>query len=822
MKKRFKINISILLALLSILLCFPSEQLVKASDLALDNDVHIVLDSAHYNEMPQNFRKSSDLSNFKANPNINLTGLNKLNISGSHQFSVYNLPLLIDNIGTSLPITIVDLRQESHGFVNGLPISFANAQNNANMGLSREQVIEKENSDLASIKLNLPMSFYNYPNTTITPKEVENEQTLTKTNSLSYIRIPVTDNNLPTDDAVDYFIESIKKQPKNTWFHFHCKHGVGRTTAFMIMYDMMKNYKEVSAEDIIKRQLILGNLNDTDIKPFYDKNSLGFLQNFYKYCIENGDNFNITWSEWKQTAPTSSSLFPIASPFKNTSTSNYIKNLKISTCLYVISQDIMSPSERTMIATLQGIVNNKSSTQIYTLSSSEPDYKIWLNDLNDNYGVSYKNISDPWALIDIFKSYVDGYVLYNNESLKDPSINNACTLASLNNSLAIADSIENKVRSHGITNIKGDCRNTDKNWAYDNLWDSGLNHSIVIELSPEKDTSLRDYAIMTKSLIFYEDSIKDTSFRDKIFSSMECDSTCLGWGPDEFTNVSSCSKNGISMIAADWSYNLTVLSSFPSKPMTQKASLDIPNKENAHYVTFIISDGDNQQWTLGSNYSSPKWFGSKDRGKFNLGWSLSPSLYYLAPTVFNLYYKSAYHGPTNDYFLVPPSGNGYIYPSKFNEKALAPYINRLNTYMKEVDQKYIAIIDDASFYNIELWNKFTNKDNIKGLFYLDYHRHDNYHGEIIWSNNKPIVSCRDLLWASLENEDNLIKNINERVDSNQLDIHNSNSYTFVYVHAWSKDLNNINTAISKLKENPKVEIVTPETFMKLIEENVKH
>ncbi len=72
------------------------------------------------------FRKSSDISNVEKNKNINLSGLNTLNISGSKQFSEQNLPLIISNIKTSLPITVVDLRQESHGFINGLPVSWAN------------------------------------------------------------------------------------------------------------------------------------------------------------------------------------------------------------------------------------------------------------------------------------------------------------------------------------------------------------------------------------------------------------------------------------------------------------------------------------------------------------------------------------------------------------------------------------------------------------------------------------------------------------------------------------------------------------------------
>jgi len=527
---------------------------------------------------------------------------------------------------------------------------------------------------------------------------------------------------------------------------------------------------------------------------------------------------NINWSEWIKTF--NNKLFPFTCICENTS--NYIKNPIIPVYLYVIFQDVMTQRERTMIATLQGLVNGQSSFQIYTLNSSQPDYQIWLDDLKNNYGISYRVISDPWRLLDIFNNYVEGYVLYNNKSLKDPSINNACCLASLNNCIAIDEAIQDKVRYHGITKIKGDCRNTDERWAYDNLWNCGLNQSIVIQLSPDKLAALRDYGIMTKSLMFYEDKVNDTTLRDKIFSSMGGESICLGWGPDEFINVSTTSKYGISMVAADWSYNLTVLSSFPLFPITQKKSMEIKGEKDVHNVTFIMSDGDNQQWNLGTNYGSHKWYGSPDKGKFNLGWSLSPSLYYLAPTVFKLYYESAAHGSTNDYFIVPPSGNGYMFPSKFDKSALGTYIDWLNDYMEKVDEKYIAIIDDSSFHNIELWDKFTVKSNVRGLFYLDYHRHDNYRGEIIWSNNKPVVSCRDLLWDSLESEDELVQSINKRVDSGQVDIYNSNSYTFVYVHAWSKSLSNIERVVEKLKKNLKVKIVTPQTFIELIKKNVKH
>lgn len=502
-------------------------------------------------------------------------------------------------------------------------------------------------------------------------------------------------------------------------------------------------------------------------------------------------------------------------------TLGYIKSLKQPKFLYVIDHNDMTSSERTMVATLQGLITNFSDIQIYTITKSHPDYLIWLEDLKYRYGVDYEIITDSWKLLEYFKNYIDGYVIYDNKSGNDPSINNACSLASIKRCIAIDVSMEYKVRSLGIVNNMGDCRNTDSHWAYDNLWNYGLNHSIVIQLLPNKDIALRDYAIMSKALVFYEDSKEEVILRDKVFGSMDQDSLCLGWGPDEYINISTASKHGINVVAADWSYNLSVLSSFPSPSITKDTFTEPITEENVHYVTFVMSDGDNQQWYLGSNYSSTKWYGYPNRGKFNMGWSISPSMYYLTPTVFDLYYKSAKEGETSDYFLVSPSGKGYMFPSKFPEKELDNNIKELNYYMGKVNQKYIAILDDWALFQKNVWAKYTDKENIEGIFYLNYNRQDDYKGLILWSNDKPIVSCRDLLWADIEEEDTLIEKINARVNSDQINIYEEAAYTFVYVHAWSKDMSSVEKVIAGLEKNPKIRVVTPETFMMQIKKNIK-
>ena len=447
---------------------------------------------------------------------------------------------------------------------------------------------------------------------------------------ITYIRIPVTDGNLPNDNMVNYFIDFVKKQPENTWLHFHCKAGAGRTTTFMIMYDIIKNHNYVDLNDIITRQILLSNLSEKHLSDFLTGNIYEFLSKFYDKCENNECNtYSFNFSKNHMFCYNTSDTFQddflslnkidnfscIKSNYNITTDDSYIKNTIVPKFLYVISENNMTNAEKTMIATLQGLTASRSEKQIYILSPSEPDYEMWLKDLKKNYKVKLKKVHDPWALLDKFKKYIDGYVLYS--TVKEPSINNACTMASLYNSIAVDESIEHIINSHGINNLIEDCRNTDKYWAFNNLWNSGLNHSTVIELPSDKFMPLRDYAILSKSLIFYEEDINDSSFREKIFSSMDKGGRILGWGPDEHTNVSITSKYGIDMIAADWSYNLSVLSSYKRSPQSQKIDNNLKEEDGVHYVTFIMSDGDNMQWLLGSNFTMKNWFGSPYRGNFN-------------------------------------------------------------------------------------------------------------------------------------------------------------------------------------------------------------
>ncbi|BCZ46068.1 hypothetical protein psyc5s11_21350 [Clostridium gelidum] len=254
-----------------------------------------IIDSSNIEQLPKNFRMCN--SYIKDDVVQDLIGLSDLNISGSGQFSENSLNLMKKEIDSN-SIIIVDLKQEDHGFINGTPISWVNKKNTSNKGLTKEQILDNENNKLSSIENNKEISIQNQK---LIPTKVQNENELVENKGMSYIRIPVTDKEKPSNDTVDYFVQFVQSLPQNTWVHFHCEEGLGRTTTFMVMYDIMKNAKRVNLDDIMTRQVLIGGQDLLDAKVNISTNAkerTEFIKKFYKYASQNDDNFKITWSKW--------------------------------------------------------------------------------------------------------------------------------------------------------------------------------------------------------------------------------------------------------------------------------------------------------------------------------------------------------------------------------------------------------------------------------------------------------------------------------------------------------------------------------------------
>lgn len=236
-------------------------------------------------------------------------GLENLSISGSGQFYKESFDELIKLTNDPSKIIVIDLRQESHGYINGLPVSWTDgAYNQANRHktleeieadeLNRIQNVYKEGMITLYSKFNEPIMKPFKVNEAMTEKEAVEEL------KMQYIRMPVSDFYRPSDSIVDEFVALILSLPKDNWLHFHCKAGNGRTTTFMCLYDMMFNAQTKTFDQILTRQKLLGGKdlrrNEKDpIKAPASKERLLLLENFYQYCLAVPD-FTISWSSWIQ------------------------------------------------------------------------------------------------------------------------------------------------------------------------------------------------------------------------------------------------------------------------------------------------------------------------------------------------------------------------------------------------------------------------------------------------------------------------------------------------------------------------------------------
>lgn len=282
-------------------------------------DSTLILNMENVEELPIHFRSCSDSLHFSdAAQEPSTEGLAEMKASGSGQFSQKSLKALVKRLDYPRPLSIVDLRQESHGFLNGIAVSWFRSRNAANYGKKLSAIEQSEFQLLKSLLKQENVTMYRILSkgpegdilaeraiplqvkSALTEKELSNEQIV------GYERIPVTDHMRPADEEVDRFVEFVRGLYKGMWLHFHCEAGDGRTTTFMTMYDMMRNAKKVSFDDILDRQWLIGGIRLTTLPSINSwKYSLStdriiFLKGFYQYCKDNKDDFKESWTAYRK------------------------------------------------------------------------------------------------------------------------------------------------------------------------------------------------------------------------------------------------------------------------------------------------------------------------------------------------------------------------------------------------------------------------------------------------------------------------------------------------------------------------------------------
>ena len=472
---------------------------------------------------------------------------------------------------------------------------------------------------------------------------------------------------------------------------------------------------------------------------------------------------------------------------------------------YIINDNNFSEEETLIIQTIQGILA-KSKPRIYRDVGTGSS--VWLNDLIEKNLIipNYSFQNDFTALLSHFKKDIDGYILCD---LYSTSSNIAISISGILNAIPVTEQNIQIMDSLEIPLLL-DARNKDYEWLLNNFSDS-LNKKIITYQDTVKNLCLGDYSVFSNSLHFYTNI--HSEFVDTLFRNMENNSFLLGWGEDEYQTVYKASNYSISVLPSDYAYNLSFLTNFNNTLAQKNHEIETQKIDDVHTVCFLMSDGDNIQWLLNWFITDERWFGNNNRGQIDIGWTISPALSELAPTVMNKIFETAANNKNGkDYFVAGPSGLGYIYPESYYE--LESYTEILNKYMSKSDLRIVNIIGNN--YNDFYLYSFLEQPNIKGLLYYDFSNYSNHDGEIKFLNNKPVISARYNLWGGFETT----KSLANKINSLPKNPYSSLGYSLIPVHNWSNSVDSILLCSQLMDEN--IRIVSPDKFLNLVISNLNH
>lgn len=286
------------------------------------------LDNDGKDALPRNFRTSDDAFqapeekfHLDASYVPSREGMERLHISGSSAFTPKQLQQVAAKLRekTSGPIYDIDLRQESHGFLDGIPVSWYGERDWANLGKSQRAALADERHRLhAAVGKTVyiaPLGKHKLPEggEVFRVQQAQTEQQVAEAAGMKYFRIAATDHVWPTPENIDRFIGFYRTLPQDAWLHFHCEAGVGRTTAFMVMTDMMKN-PSVSLKDILYREHEIGGFyygeypiktkEKDSWKGKYYREKIVMIAQFYRYVQENhATGYQMPWSTWLKSHP---------------------------------------------------------------------------------------------------------------------------------------------------------------------------------------------------------------------------------------------------------------------------------------------------------------------------------------------------------------------------------------------------------------------------------------------------------------------------------------------------------------------------------------
>lgn len=485
--------------------------------------------------------------------------------------------------------------------------------------------------------------------------------------------------------------------------------------------------------------------------------------------------------------------------------------------VYVYDMNGSSSTSRALMASLTGIVARSSPEVHMAFRGSAPSGgpAFWLDRyIEDNPGATVEWQSNPLWFINRYKDQLNGYVLYDSSTINQATSVAGALGALMVDQSQLAGPIGTALTQAGINQVE-DVRGKSSDWVYD-TYSQHFNRDLIYRQQPNKEFQLRSHAVLNAGFVFDETG----ATRDRFLEGQNDHSLVLGWGHqnDEGEFFSSASANNLMTVPADHLQSAASTSRWQADapPRPAKANPQTLTIPNAHYVAFVMSDGDNAQWLTNDFATSDRWFGSPHRGDFPMTFDLTPALADINPTALKHLYDEAADDEAATSF-VTAGGYGINYPSGLTD--VAGFVEATVASMQRVDHNIISVLDIE--YDKSVLNALADRPEIDGvMFKTNSGGYADNNGALYFRGDTPVMSVRHTLWDGITTPNSLLNSLN---NAPRQATTNGASYSIVNVHPWSSSaaggglgdpMSNVDYIVKNL--DPGVQVVTlDELFLHL-------
>lgn len=494
--------------------------------------------------------------------------------------------------------------------------------------------------------------------------------------------------------------------------------------------------------------------------------------------------------------------------------------------VFAISTANRSNAELLCIDTLAGNLA-RDTPQLYRVATAswttDTDSSAkWLRDLQATRGLHVDTSLLDASLQDILTHFKQSISSVLRSGGADASTAAAITLAAAGERLIVADDDATAAAAAAAGVGAGqDVRGKTVSDVLSGDVVGNLSTRVIVFQDQSKIQFLGDYAVFARAPFLQYNS--DANAQKQLLSRSTDIGVCLGWGPEN-EYVSTCNQHGKYVHASDYNINLAMLSNAPargSKARTLHANhTQTGVAAGVHTVTFVMTDGDNIQWTLGPWATQDTWFGA-DRGKVPMGWTFCSAVAQLAPSASEVVRGML---TPQDELVAGPSGVGYAYPTQWPEQELPDFAALTADSMTKMGMRVLNVLgQNDKAPNLDQLSTFASSSQVDGIIYYGFGEgYDSQHGQLWWAAGKPVVTGRYSLWnngtfGTMLGVDALIKALARQPKTPE----NAAGYSVIPVHAWSHSYADVVKVAQGLQALGGIDIVTPSELIARVKANIK-